>query len=195
VEGRVRSAGELGFVGVVVQLLGLLPVGLLTPVGFLLELVALRRLSEAFNSSSIWSNAWRAVVFAVVAAALFEAGLFIFLLRWPSLPLDYRSPLHLLFLFLAVFSLFVGVYEFVVLAGSYYRDVYRELAGLSGVAEFEAAARWTWRGASLFAAFVGGPLALVGRVYALLGYRSLRGWDGLERWRPGWWGGWMVGAA
>ena len=178
---EVQSAGEVGFLGVVVQLAGL------PPVGFLVELMALRRLSKAFNSRTIWSNAWKAVVFALIAVAgvaAFVATLFS-LGRFLS-SVDVRSPLFLSLLFLAVFLAWVSMYEFVLLAGKYYEDVYRELARLSGVAEFEAAARWTSRGASLFVLFVGVAFLLVGRVHALLGYRSLRsglgGWWSPQQW-------------
>jgi len=177
VREEAQSAGEVGFVGVVVQLAGLLPLGLLAPVGFLVELAALRRLSKAFNSRTIWNNAWKAVFFAVSAVAsavVFVATSFGFLLGRLPFPVDVRSPLHLLFLFLAVFLAWVSIYEFVLFAGKHYESAYCELAKLSGVAEFEAAARWTSRGASLFVVFVGIALLLVGRVHALLGYGSLR---------------------
>ena len=81
--------------------------------------------------------------------------------------------------FLASFLVFFIVlwiiaYVFVILEYRFFRDAYRELARLSGVSDFDNAAKWYWYGALLFIILVGGILILVGDVYALLGYNKLR---------------------
>jgi len=56
-EEKVRSAGNLGFIGVIIQLAGLLVGGIATLAGYIMELVALKRLAEALNRHAIWDNA------------------------------------------------------------------------------------------------------------------------------------------
>jgi Predicted membrane protein len=76
-----------------------------------------------------------------------------------------------------VAAIFVVVYVFVILSGRYYRDLYNELANSSGISEFRDAAKWTWLGTLLFIVIVGAILALVGRIFALLGYNRLKEWN------------------
>ena len=56
-EEKVRSAGNLGFIGVIIQLAGLLVGGIATLAGYIMELVALKWLAEALNRHAIWDNA------------------------------------------------------------------------------------------------------------------------------------------
>lgn len=65
-EEKVRSVGNLGFIGVIIQLAGLLVGGIATLAGYIMELVALKRLAEALNGHAIWGNALKAVAVAVV---------------------------------------------------------------------------------------------------------------------------------
>jgi len=71
---------------------------------------------------------------------------------------------------------FVLAYVFVLLTGRYYRDAYNELAVVTGVKDFNEAAKWTWLSALLFIILIGALLSFVGRVYALMGYNALKSW-------------------
>jgi uncharacterized membrane protein len=183
----VRSAGELAFIGVIIQLAGLLLGGLATLAGYIVELIAIKRLSEAFNNPAIWRNALNAVITAIVGTVVFIASIFAFLFGLPLLlipknPYLYSSlyignPYLYPLLFIGIVAvIFVVVYVFVLLLGRYYRNLYNELANSSGISEFRDAAKWTWLGALLFIVIVGAILALVGRIFALLGYNRLKEW-------------------
>lgn len=184
---KVRSAGELAFIGVIIQLAGLLLGGLATLAGYIVELIAIKRLSEAFNNPAIWRNALNAVITAIVGTVVFIASIFAFLFGLPLLlipknPYLYSSLyignpyLYPLLYIGIVAAIFVVVYVFVLLLGRYYRNLYNELANSSGISEFRDAAKWTWLGALLFIVIVGAILVLVGRIFALLGYNRLKEW-------------------
>ncbi len=175
---QVRSAGELAFIGVIIQLAGLLLGGLLvgqllgglaTLTGFIVELIAIKRLSEAFNNPAIWRNALYAVITAIASIFAFLFGLTLLII--PMNP--YLYPLLSIGI---VAAIFVVAYVFILLAGRYYRNLYNELANSSGISEFRDAAKWTWLGALLFIVIVGAVLVLVGRIFALLGYNRLKEW-------------------
>lgn len=167
---KVRSAGELAFIGVIIQLAGLLLGGLATLAGFIVELIAIRRLSEAFNNPAIWRNALNAVIAAVVGTVVLIASITLLFGLMPMNPHLYPS------LSIGISAIFVVVYVFVLLSGRYYRNLYNELANSSGISEFRDAAKWTWLGVLLFIVIVGAILVLVGRIFALLGYNRLKGW-------------------
>jgi uncharacterized membrane protein len=184
---KVRSAGELAFIGVIIQLAGLLLGGLATLAGYIVELIAIKRLSEAFNNPAIWRNALNAVITAIVGTVVLIASIFAFLFGLPLLlipknPYLYSSlyignPYLYPLLFIGIVAvIFVVVYVFVLLLGRYYRNLYNELANSSGISEFRDAAKWTWLGALLFIVIVGAILVLVGRIFALLGYNRLKEW-------------------
>jgi hypothetical protein len=55
-EWEVRSAGNLGYIGVIIELAGLIIGGIATLVGYIMELVALERLAESLNRHAIWET-------------------------------------------------------------------------------------------------------------------------------------------
>jgi len=170
---QVRSAGEDAFIGVIIQLVGLLLGGLLTPVGYIMELIAIKSLSKAFNNPAIWRNALYAVITAVVGTVVLVASIVALLFGIPLMPNPMKDDLYPL---LVIGAIFVVDYVFLILSGRYYRNLYNELANSSGISEFRDAAWLTWLGALLFIIIVGGVLMLVGRIFALLGYNRLKEW-------------------
>jgi uncharacterized membrane protein len=173
---QVRSAGELAFIGVIIQLAGLLLGGLVTLAGYIVELIAIKRLSEAFNNPAIWRNALYAVITAIVGTVVFSVSIFAFFFGVPQL-LTPENPYLYPFLFIGIVAaIFVVIYVFVLLSGRFYRNLYNELANSSGISEFRDAAKWTWLGAILLIVIVGAILVLVGRIFALLGYNRLKEW-------------------
>ena len=173
---KVRSAGELAFIGVIIQLAGLLLGGLATLAGYIVELIAIKRLSEAFNNPAIWRNALNAVITAIVGTVVLIASIFAFLFGLPLLLIPMNPYLYPLLFIGTAAAIFVVAYVFILLSGRYYRNLYNELANSSGICEFRDAARWTWLGALLFIVIVGAVLVLVGRIFALLGYNRLKEW-------------------
>jgi uncharacterized membrane protein len=139
-------------------------------------LIAIKRLSEAFNNPAIWRNALNAVITAIVGTVVLIASIFAFLFGLPLLPIPMNPYLYPFLYIGIVAAIFVVAYVFILLAGRYYRNLYNELANSSGIPEFRDAAKWTWLGALLFIVIVGAILALVGKIFALLGYNRLKEW-------------------
>jgi uncharacterized membrane protein len=173
---QVRSAGELAFIGVIIQLAGLPLGGLATLAGCIVELIAVKRLSEAFNNPAIWRNALYAVITAIVGTVVLIASIFMFLFGFPLLLIPMNPCLYPFLYIGIVAAIFVVAYVFVLLSGRYCRNLYNELANSSGISEFRDAAWLTWLGALLFIVIVGAVLVLVGRIFALLGYNRLKEW-------------------
>jgi uncharacterized membrane protein len=66
--------------------------GIATLVGYIMELVALKRLAESLNRHAIWDNALKAVVVAVVGTIT----LIVLILSPPLWAYVLSTPLHLL---------------------------------------------------------------------------------------------------
>jgi uncharacterized membrane protein len=172
----VRSAGTLGFVGVILMLVGLIPyAGVLSIVGLILVLIALNRLSRAYGNDAIWRNALYGFITGIVEVAVLVVAVFAYLapmllLHAPPM-IAYNFGASFLVFFIV---LFIIAYVFAVLEYRFFRNAYRELAGSSGVEDFNKAARWYWIGALTLIVLVGAVLILIGHIYALLGYNKLR---------------------
>jgi uncharacterized membrane protein len=55
------------------------------PAGCIVELIAIKRLSEAFNNLAIWRNALYAVITAIVGTVVLSASIFAFFFGFPLL--------------------------------------------------------------------------------------------------------------
>jgi uncharacterized membrane protein len=165
----VKSASERAFIGVILQLV-LLPLGVVPSIiGYMVEAAALYSLSQAFNNPAIAGYASNALITAVMSIlALLISIFFLFV--------SFLGP-SISGIFLGIsMAMFLVSYVFILLSGRSYRNLYNELANSSGISEFRDAAKWTWLGALLFIVIVGAILALVGRIFALLGYNRLKEW-------------------
>jgi uncharacterized membrane protein len=172
----VRSAGTLGFVGVILMLVGLIPyAGVLGIVGLILVLIALNRLSKAYGNDAIWRNALYGVIIGIIGGVILVAVLLAYLVPMlalhalPMVPYGFGTSFLVLFI-----VLFIIAYVLAILSYRFLRNAYRELAGSSGVEDFNKAARWYWIGALTLIILVGAVLILIGHIYALLGYNKLR---------------------
>jgi uncharacterized membrane protein len=173
---EVRTAGTLGFVGVLLMLVGLIPyAGVLSIVGLILVLIALNRLSRAYGNDAIWRNALYGFITGIVGVAVLVVAVFAYLMPMlllhapPMIPYGFGTSFLVFFV-----VLFVIAYVFAILEYRFFRDAYRELARSSGVNDFGDAAKWYWYGALLLIILVGAILILIGHIYALLGYNKLR---------------------
>jgi len=175
----VRTAGTLGLVGIILMLVGLIPyAGVLSIVGLVLVLIALNKLSKAYGNDAIWRNALYGFITGIIGAVVLVIALFAYfipILTMNAPPPYGFSPYGFGPGFLVFFIvLWIIVYVFVLLEYMFFRNAYRELAGSSGVEDFNNAARWYWIGALTLIVLVGAILILIGHIYALLGYNKLR---------------------
>jgi uncharacterized membrane protein len=106
----------------------------------------------------------------VLVVAVFAYLMPILLLHAPPM-ITYNFGTGFLVFFIV---LFIIAYVFSILEFRFFRNAYRELAGSSGVEDFNKAARWYWIGALSLIVLVGAILILIGHIYALLGYNKLR---------------------
>jgi len=173
---EVKSAGSLGFVGVILMLVGLIPyAGVLSIIGLVLVLIALNRLSRAYGNDAIWRNALYGFITGIVEVAVLVVAVFAYLAPILALHAPPMIPYNFGTSFLVFFVvLFIIAYVFAILEYRFFRDAYRELARSSGVNDFDNAAKWYWYGALTLIVLVGAILILIGHIYALLGYNKLR---------------------
>ena len=119
------------------------------------------------------SDALKAVNTAVAGVVAAVATIFALFFVSP-MPIHMNYRLFTLPIIGTVVTIWVVAYVFVHLSCRYNRNIYNELANSSCISEFRDAARWL--GALLFVIIVGAILALVGRIFALLGYNRLKEW-------------------
>jgi Predicted membrane protein len=176
ISNDIKSAGTLGLVGTVLMLVGLIPhAEILSIVGLILVLIALNKLSKAYNNEAIWRNALYGFVMGIVGAVVLVIAVFAYIIPILTMHALFPSPYGFGLSFLVFFIvLWTIAYVFTILEYRFFRDAYRELARSSGINDFNDAAKWYWYGALLFIIIVGAILILVGDVYALLGYNKLR---------------------
>ena len=172
----IKSAGTLGLVGIVLMLVGLIPyTEVLSIVGLVLVLIALNKLSKAYNNEAIWRNALYGFVMGIVGVVVLVIAVFAYFIPILTMHALFPSPYGLgSSLLVLIVVLVIVAYVFSILEYRFFRDAYRELARSSGVNDFDNAAKWYWYGALLLIILVGAILILVGHVYALLGYNKLR---------------------
>jgi uncharacterized membrane protein len=77
ISNDIKSAGTLGLVGTVLMLVGLIPhAEILSIVGLILVLIALNKLSKAYNNEAIWRNALYGFVMGIVGAVVLTIAVF-----------------------------------------------------------------------------------------------------------------------
>jgi uncharacterized membrane protein len=83
------------------------------------------------------------------------------------------STVHLQSL-MEIVGIVAGAYVVNVFAYKFLSSAYRELARLSGIDDFNDAAKWYWYGGLLSIVIIGFVLMAIGCIYAMLGFSRLR---------------------
>ncbi|WP_069806856.1 DUF996 domain-containing protein [Vulcanisaeta thermophila] len=176
----IRSAGLLGLISIIFIFLSIAVTvassyggAVLNLIGYIMILIALNKLSKAFNTPGIFRNAIYGVITDIVGSIVLIIAL---VLAFPSLlssdsVYGESSMTTLIGLLVALWVVF---YVFVVIAYRFLRNAYNQLADVSGVGDFRSAAKWYWYGALTAIVLVGVVLVIVGHVHAALGYNKLR---------------------
>ncbi|WP_069807856.1 DUF996 domain-containing protein [Vulcanisaeta thermophila] len=184
----VRTAGLLGLIGVILVVISI-PV-VVSPrtwaapglIGLAIILIALGKLSRAFNNPGIYRKALYGVLTNIVGgtAIVFIITLAGFkrttcITNSPIQPqLCYIGPPTPVLAITLVTALWVVFYAVVLITYWFLREAYTGLANASGIGDFNEAAKWYWYGALTFILLVGALLIFVGHVYAASGYYKLR---------------------
>ena len=130
---------------------------ILSPIGAILWLIALRRLSKAYGSKTIWRNTLIAIIANVFA--------FLFGSIASAVPVSIGVPV--------IIAMILASYAFTLLSGWLMRSVFNELRTLSNIEEFGKTAKWFWLGAILSIVIVGIILIWVGYYHARRGFKKL----------------------
>ncbi|MEZ0248312.1 MAG: DUF996 domain-containing protein, partial [Thermoproteus sp.] len=171
---EIKSAGLLGMLGIIFQLLSGIPdVGpLLAIAGLIMWLIAMKKLADAYGNQPIFRNALVAVVLGFVLAVVLFIALFVGLISLTSF-----VPMHSGFspmwgVIGIIIAVLVVLWIVMIVEAYFIRKAYLELARSSGVADFESAAKWYWIGALTVIVLVGLVFVLVGDVFAILGFNK-----------------------
>ncbi|MBC7327317.1 DUF996 domain-containing protein [bacterium] len=166
---EIRSAKLMGGIGAILEIVGgFIPYldRVLPFAGLILVLIALKKLSDATNTASIFKDFLVSAIFMAIGnvllllagaanlAALFQKGLNLF---------------HLGALFIALILAWV-----VTIIGAYFLKLsFNSLAGETGVDLFETAGNIIFIGALLAIIFVGVLVVLVGRIVEIIAFFAL----------------------
>ena len=131
-------------------------------IGALLILLALRRLSKAYNNDAIWRNALYAIVTNII-------GLILILTIAISLASSFTIPSSA-----SKVGVFLISYVFILVSGWFMKNAYSELSKSSGVEYFSKVAKWYWISAILTIIAVGLILLIIAQIYMILGFRRLK---------------------
>ena len=153
----VRGAARLGLRGSVFVL-----TMVLAPVGGVLLLIAMRRLSRGFGDGLVWRYALYSLLIGV-AGIVVVIVVSILIAMYMGVDLLYPSPNSIAYS-VAYAIVVVAFYPFVVGSNYFWRRVFVELALVSRVGDFNAVARWVW-----YSALVG-VVPVVAAVFAWIAY-------------------------
>jgi uncharacterized membrane protein len=174
-----RSLGTLGLVGAVltftaacisVFIVTILVAIVLGLAGLLMILVTFNKLSRAYNNPAMYRHALYGSILGIVGIVPVFLAAFLIFLFLPTI--DYSS-VHLQSL-MEIVGIIAGAYVVNIFAYKFLSSAYRELARLSGIDDFNDAAKWYWYGGLLSIVIIGFVLMAIGCIYAMLGFSRLR---------------------
>ena len=141
----------------------------LAPVGVILLLIAMYKLSKSLNDRLIWRYTLYSLVISITSlAALIPAS--IILVNELS-----NAPPTLAYEIAYVISLAV-VYPFAIASGYFWRKTFTELARASSIDRFNSTAKWIWYGIlTSIIPIVGTILSWIGYYHAYKSFKALEG--------------------
>ena len=167
----VKSAAKLGLVGSMLVL-----TMVLAPIGGLLLLIAMYRLSRGFGDGLVWRYTLYSLLIGIAGiAVVIVVSILMAVYMGVDLFYPYSSPNTVAYN-IAYAVVVVVFYPFVVGSNYFWRRVFVELAVVSRVEGFNATARWVWYSALVgVVPVVAAVLAWVAYYHAYWGFRALVG--------------------
>ncbi|MGC9182480.1 DUF996 domain-containing protein [Caldisphaera sp.] len=175
--GKINSASNLGLVGSIVIILGLILnflssfVGIaLSLIGYILILVSLYELSQAYKNNLIFDNAIKGLIAAIVGSILLAIIAVTFIVAiftsgFSPTTLSLGLPLVIIILILA--------YAILIIYGYYIKESYFQLSKSSGIKRFESVGKLYWYGTLLAIIVIGIIVIIIGDIYAILAFHEL----------------------
>ncbi|WP_292320052.1 DUF996 domain-containing protein [Caldisphaera sp.] len=175
--GKINSASNLGLAGSIFIILGLILnflasfVGIaLSLIGYILILVSLYELSQAYKNNLIFDNAIKGLIAAIAGSILLAIIAVTFIVAiftsgFSPTTLSLGLPLVIIILILA--------YAILIIYGYYIKESYFQLSKSSGVKSFESVGKLYWYGTLLAIIVVGIIIIIIGDIYAILAFHEL----------------------
>ena len=146
---------------------------LLAPVGTILLIIAMHKLSKSLNDRLIWKYTLYSLVIGIASiGALIPTS--ILLATYLGVNALSNTPPTLAYNIAYIITLVV-LYPFAIGSGYYWRRAFTELARASGIERFGTTARWVWYGA------LTSIVPIIGTVFSWVGYyNAYKGFKTLE---------------
>ena len=147
---------------------------ILAPIGAILLLIAMHRLSKSLGDKLIWRYTLYSLLIGIASiGALIPTS--ILLATYLGVNALSRTPPTLAYNIAYAITLAV-LYPFAIGSGYYWKRAFTELATASNVGRFNSAAKWVWYGAlTSIIPFVGAVLDWIAYYHAYESFKALEG--------------------
>jgi len=166
----LESNRTLGGIGAILVAVGCI-VPLLSIVGIILLLMALKGLAEYYNENSIFQNALYGIIFYIIGVIVAAAVIVGAFLGGMSTRVSMGNAL--VFVSSIILAL-VAMFIFYVLGALFFKKSFNVLSIKSGEKMFDTAGFWLFIGAILTIVFIGLILMLVAWILASVGFFSMK---------------------
>jgi len=174
----IESSKTMAMVGSILLIVGGIPfvpyVGILSIVGVILLLMALKGFSQYYQDASIYDNALRGFIYYIIAAILLAISVALFWASFVSIMTIILIGLGLIGIIGFIVTL-VLAFVFYVMAAKRLRTTLNALAQKTGEHSFETAGTLLYWGAILtIVFFIGGILIFIAWIFATIGFFSMK---------------------
>ena len=147
---------------------------LLSPIGAILLLIAMHRLSKSLNDRLVWRYTLYSLLIGIASiGALIPVS--ILLATYLGVNAFSRTPPTLAYN-IAYAATLATIYPFAIGSGYYWKRAFTELARASGIERFNNAAKWVWYGVlTSIVPIVGSVLSWIGYYHAYKSFKALEG--------------------
>jgi uncharacterized membrane protein len=174
----IESSKTMAMVGSILLIVGGIPfvpyVGILSLVGVILLLMALKGFSQSYQDASIYDNALKGFIYYIIAVVLVVVSIALF---WAS----FVSIVSIIFIGLGLIGIIgfvvtlILAFVFYIMAAKRLRTTLNSLAQKTGEHSFETAGTLLYWGAILMIVFfIGGILIFIAWIFATIGFFSMK---------------------
>ena len=165
----LESSKTMAMIGSILMVLGGIPWagGILSIVGVILLLMAIKGFSSYYQDPTMYDNALRGFIYYIIAAIAFAVS-------FGLLAAGFGSMFFIAFGIIGFIAGLVIAFIFYLMAAKRLRTTLNSLAQKTGEKSFETAGMLLWYGAILSIIFIGGILIFIAWIFATIGFFSMR---------------------
>jgi uncharacterized membrane protein len=165
----IESSKTMAMIGSILMILGGIPWagGILSVVGVILLLIAIKGFSSQYQDSEMYDNALRGFIYYIIAAIAFAVS-------FGFLAAGFESIFFLAFGIAGFIAGLVVAFIFYLMAAKRLRATLNSLSQKTGEKSFETAGMLLWYGAILSIIFIGGILIFIAWIFATIGFFSMK---------------------